>query len=125
MQRVETTNAQITASAPLDKIPVFLRGGKIVPRKLRLRRSSKLMYYDPYTLIIAYDSDLNAEGMLYLDDEYSTEYEHNPTDASAVREFVMTGGSKLTCRGKARIKVLTHSSALLLQANQRCHLRLL
>jgi len=100
LQRVETTSAQYTASAPLEKIPVFLRGGKIIPRKLRLRRSSKLMYYDPYTLVIAYDGDLNAEGMLYLDDEYSKEHEHNPADATAVREFTMTGGSKITCRGK-------------------------
>ena len=100
LQRVETTSAQYIASAPLDKIPVFLRGGRIIPRKLRLRRSSKLMYYDPYTLVIAYDGDLNAEGMLYLDDEYSMEHQNNPSEASAVREFTMIGGSKLTCRGK-------------------------
>merc|ERR1711871_600070 len=100
LQRVETTSAQYIASAPLDKIPVFLRGGRIIPRKLRLRRSSKLMYYDPYTLVIAYDGDLNAEGMLYLDDEYSMEHQNNPSEASAVRESTMIGGSKLTCRGK-------------------------
>merc|ERR1711991_486146 len=95
-----SSSSTVAVSAPLEKIPVFLRGGKIIPRKMRLRRSSKLMYYDPYTLVIAYDGDLNAEGMLYLDDEYSKEHEHNPADATAVREFTMTGGSKITCRGK-------------------------
>ena len=29
--------------APIDKIPVFQRGGTIVSRKMRIRRSSKMM----------------------------------------------------------------------------------
>ena len=35
----------VTVDAPIDKIPVFQRGGTIVPRKMRTRRSSKLMKY--------------------------------------------------------------------------------
>lgn len=35
----------VTIDAPIDKIPVFQRGGTIVPRKMRTRRSSKLMKY--------------------------------------------------------------------------------
>ena len=99
MTRILTDTAWVTVSAPLEKIPVFIRGGKIIPRKLRLRRSSKLMFYDPYTLLIAYDGDMNAVGSLYMDDEYSTEHS---SDASswALREFVMSGGSKITCRQK-------------------------
>ena len=61
LSRVDTASAAVTVPAPLEKIPVFLRGGKIIPRKMRLRRSSKLMFYDPYTLIIAYDGEMNAE----------------------------------------------------------------
>ena len=37
----------------LETIPVFIRGGSIIPRKDRPRRSSGLMKYDPFTLVIA------------------------------------------------------------------------
>lgn len=49
--------------------PVYQRGGSIVPRKLRLRRSAKLMITDPYTLYIALDANKKASGRLYMDDE--------------------------------------------------------
>lgn len=45
-------------NAPLDKIPVFQRGGSIVPRKMRVRRSSSLMASDPFTLIICLDKQV-------------------------------------------------------------------
>jgi mannosyl-oligosaccharide alpha-1,3-glucosidase len=38
---------RISVSTPLDKIAAFQRAGSIIPRKLRLRRSSKLMTKDP------------------------------------------------------------------------------
>jgi alpha 1,3-glucosidase len=38
--------------APLDTIPLLMRGGHIIPRKDRHRRSSSLMKFDPYTLVI-------------------------------------------------------------------------
>jgi alpha 1,3-glucosidase len=59
----------ITFSAPIDKIPVFQRGGSIIPRKLRLRRSTMLMKTDPYTLYVALDESGKAFGTLYMDDE--------------------------------------------------------
>jgi mannosyl-oligosaccharide alpha-1,3-glucosidase len=62
-------------AAPLEKIPVYLRGGKILPRKMRLRRSSKLMFYDPLTIMVALDREQRAEGYLYTDDEISFAYE--------------------------------------------------
>jgi alpha 1,3-glucosidase len=37
----------VSIDTPLDKIAVLQRGGSIIPRKLRLRRSSKLMINDP------------------------------------------------------------------------------
>lgn len=37
----------------LRQIPVFQRGGSIIPRKLRVRRSSSCMEHDPYTLYVA------------------------------------------------------------------------
>jgi alpha 1,3-glucosidase len=57
-----------TIGAALTKIPVFQRGGSIVPRKYRVRRSSALMVNDPYTLTVAVDKNGNAEGDLYFDD---------------------------------------------------------
>jgi len=55
-------------------IPVYQRGGAIVPRKLRPRRSSALMHNDPYTLFVALDSQGRAAGTLYLDDGISYDY---------------------------------------------------
>ncbi|KAG1705370.1 hypothetical protein DVH05_004301 [Phytophthora capsici] len=57
--------------APLDAIPVFHRGGTILPRKQRVRRSSELMRDDPLTLVVALDQHLEARGNLYVDDERS------------------------------------------------------
>ena len=66
----------VKIDAPLGKIPVFIRSGKIIPRKMRLRRSSKLMYYDPLTLVVAPSKSTgSAEGLLYLDDEHSLAHE--------------------------------------------------
>ena len=44
-------------AAPLPTIPVFQAGGTIVPRQMRLRRSSAQMGHDPYTLVVAADAD--------------------------------------------------------------------
>ncbi|EGZ24905.1 hypothetical protein PHYSODRAFT_350021 [Phytophthora sojae] len=57
--------------APLDAIPVFQRGGTILPRKQRVRRSSELMRDDPLTLVVALDQHFKARGELYVDDERS------------------------------------------------------
>ncbi|OWZ10062.1 Neutral alpha-glucosidase [Phytophthora megakarya] len=57
--------------APLDIIPVFHRGGTILPRKQRLRRSSELMHDDPLTLVVALDQHFKASAELYVDDERS------------------------------------------------------
>nr|XP_053642983.1 neutral alpha-glucosidase AB-like [Cherax quadricarinatus] len=63
-----------TVSAPRDKIPVYQRGGSIIPRKDRVRRASSLMRDDPYTLSVALDSYGKAQGTLYIDDEHTFEY---------------------------------------------------
>ncbi|CEG46354.1 alpha-glucosidase ii [Plasmopara halstedii] len=57
--------------APLDAIPVFHRGGTIIPRKQRVRRSSELMRNDPLTLVVALNHKFEAFGQLYVDDEHS------------------------------------------------------
>lgn len=63
-------------SVPVNsyKIPVYQRGGTIVPKKERIRRSAILMHDDPYTLIVTLDAAKQAKGTLYIDDEKSFEY---------------------------------------------------
>ena len=72
-------NCQITnifvssiVSATLDEpTPVFQRGGTIVPTLQRVRRSTKIMMNDPYTLIVALDENGKAKGHIYMDDGQS------------------------------------------------------
>ncbi|KAL3874005.1 hypothetical protein ACJMK2_037076 [Sinanodonta woodiana] len=65
-----------TINAGLDKVPVFQRSGSIIPRKLRIRRSSALMTDDPFTLFICLDSQGKASGELYVDDYHSLKYKN-------------------------------------------------
>ncbi|XP_032679832.1 neutral alpha-glucosidase AB isoform X2 [Odontomachus brunneus] len=60
----------------IHKVPVFQKSGTIVPRKMRIRRSTVPMKNDPYTLIVIADSNGMASGNLYIDDEASFEYRH-------------------------------------------------
>ena len=69
------SGSTITIPAPLDKIPLLMKAGHIVPRKDRPRRSSGLMRWDPYTLVITLGSNGEAEGDLYVDDGESYDYE--------------------------------------------------
>lgn len=75
----------VKMATPLEVIPVFIRGGSIIPRKLRLRRSSKLMFHDPYTLVVVLDSHAMAVGSVYMDDE--TSLDHEDFGKSTVRYF--------------------------------------
>ncbi|XP_063995699.1 neutral alpha-glucosidase AB isoform X2 [Diachasmimorpha longicaudata] len=60
----------------LHKIPVYQKSGTIVPRKMRIRRSTVPMKNDPYTLVVIADAEGKATGKLYIDDESSFEYRH-------------------------------------------------
>lgn len=62
-------------SAPLEKIPMLLKGGHIHARRDRERRSSTLMKHDPYTLVVSLDTEGNAKGYLYADDGESYAYQ--------------------------------------------------
>ncbi|VVT55417.1 uncharacterized protein SAPINGB_P004586 [Magnusiomyces paraingens] len=61
--------------APLNTIPMLLRGGHIHVRRDRPRRSATLMKYDPYTLVIALDKNGQAKGEMFIDDGESYNYE--------------------------------------------------
>ncbi|XP_055303269.1 neutral alpha-glucosidase AB-like, partial [Sitodiplosis mosellana] len=56
------------------KIPVYQRGGAVIPKKGLVRRASTLMKNDPYTLIVCLDRFKEANGTLYEDDEESYDY---------------------------------------------------
>jgi alpha 1,3-glucosidase len=89
----------ITVETPIHKIPVYQRGGSIVPKKMRVRRSSATMRNDPYTLIIALDTDAaskggSAEGDLYLDDEHS--FDSTKLGTFSRRRFSWSGNT-LSC----------------------------
>ncbi|KAI6229837.1 Glycosyl hydrolase family 31 protein [Aphelenchoides fujianensis] len=74
--KMHVSPGAVYVDTPLEKIPVYQRGGTIVPIRRRHRRSSKLMRNDPITLMIA--SELNrdfANGTLYLDDGESFAYQ--------------------------------------------------
>eukprot|EP00492_Amphilonche_elongata_P004975 TRINITY_DN566_c0_g1_i2.p2 TRINITY_DN566_c0_g1~~TRINITY_DN566_c0_g1_i2.p2 ORF type:complete len:148 (-),score=13.98 TRINITY_DN566_c0_g1_i2:12-455(-) len=70
------------------EIPVFYRGGYIIPEKHRKRRSSEQMKEDPYTLVIAASKSNFASGFLYLDDGSSLDYMRNEYE---LRRFEYSG----------------------------------
>lgn len=77
-------------TAPLEKIPILMQGGHIFARKDRPRRSSGLMKYDPYTLVVVLDRSGTATGELYVDDGETYEHEHG---AFIHRRFTYSDGS--------------------------------
>jgi alpha 1,3-glucosidase len=76
--------------APLEKIPLLMQGGHIIPRKDRPRRSSGLMKWDPYTLVVVLGSDGQAEGELYVDDGETFDYQQG---AYIHRRFKFSGST--------------------------------
>lgn len=74
---LEVAEGSLVVSVNDDYIPVYIRGGVIIPRQDQARRSSGLMYADPYTLIIALDSSFEASGYLYSDDCHTNAYQSN------------------------------------------------
>ena len=65
----------LTLDTPLSTFPLLLQGGNILPVRQRVRRSSPLMWQDPFTLIVALSKENTASGQLYLDDGETFGYE--------------------------------------------------
>ncbi|XP_065520845.1 neutral alpha-glucosidase AB isoform X2 [Lathamus discolor] len=75
----------------MSSVPVFQRGGTVVPRQERVRRSTECMRGDPVTLYVALSPQGTAEGDLFLDDGKSFEYE---TKARFLhRQFTFAGNT--------------------------------
>lgn len=83
---------EITVPSDIDTIPVFQRGGSIIARKLRLRRSTHMMFKDPYTLYIALDTSMKAKGSIYMDDEET--FDHERKAEYAIATFTADFSSK-------------------------------
>ncbi|XP_060520046.1 neutral alpha-glucosidase AB [Cylas formicarius] len=80
-------------SVDMDKYLAFYRGGSVIPRKDRPRRSSAVMHHDPFTLYVALDEKKTASGTLYVDDYHSFEYRNAKKYLYVNFSFV---GNKLT-----------------------------
>ncbi|KAL7580793.1 hypothetical protein ACA910_001071 [Epithemia clementina (nom. ined.)] len=80
----------------MESIPVLQRGGSILSRKLWLRRSSQLMKSDPYTLFVALDRSLQAQGKLYMDDEETFKYATHDEYAFASFYMDLSGSSSMS-----------------------------
>ncbi|KAF2113743.1 glycosyl hydrolases family 31-domain-containing protein [Lophiotrema nucula] len=81
-----------TVQAPLEKIPLLMQGGNIIPRRDRPRRSSGLMKFDPFTLVVVLGKDGNAEGTLYIDDGETFDYQ---VGAFIHRKFAFSGARSI------------------------------
>lgn len=84
-----TGSGDVEQDVALDRMIVFQRGGTIVPKQERRRRSTAAMAYDPFTLLVALNAVEEAEGELYLDDGKSYQYR---SGAYAVRRFTFSNG---------------------------------
>ncbi|KAI4540416.1 hypothetical protein MG293_009457 [Ovis ammon polii] len=66
----------VKISVTLDAIPVFQRGGSVVPIKTTIGRSTGFMTDSPYGLRVALSTKGSAMGEFYLDDGHSFQYLH-------------------------------------------------
>ena len=97
VRRAGAAPGEMSVSAPLEKIPVFIRGGAVVPRQMRPRRASAAMRDDPFTLVVALDAAHSATGWLYLDD--GSTYDFARKDAFRLKRFEyapVVGASRMT-----------------------------
>lgn len=101
------------AEATLDQgVPVFQRGGTIVPTRERARRSTASMKADPYTLHVALDSAGGASGELYMDDGDSEAYEQGAFLKYAIQCSAGTLTYKSAPTGAGNAVALAESTGL-------------
>lgn len=81
----------LVVKSDIDKIPVYQRGGSVLARKLRHRRSTQMMIKDPYTLYIALNESNYASGKVYMDDEHSFSHEGSDGKFGESEIFVQWG----------------------------------
>lgn len=89
----QPANRKFNATASMDSIRSYVRGGSMVTLKERPRRSTVQMAGDPITLVIALDKAGQAWGELYVDDGRSYAFLRG---AYAYRSFHFTADGRLT-----------------------------
>lgn len=67
LYRLRHLNPFFLSVASHVQIPVFQRGGSVICRKDRVRRSSSCMENDPYALYVALNSQVNPCPVMYTD----------------------------------------------------------
>ncbi|KAK0626408.1 glycosyl hydrolases family 31-domain-containing protein [Immersiella caudata] len=84
----------VRVDSPMNKIPLLMQGGHIFARRDRPRRSSALMKWDDYTLVVTIGRDGKfAEGDLYVDDGESYDFEKGQY---IHRKFVLEAGKTIS-----------------------------
>ncbi|KAG2393199.1 hypothetical protein C9374_009776 [Naegleria lovaniensis] len=61
------TDGYADVNAPLDTMPIHIRGGYIIPKQTP-GLSTAQQKFNPYNLVVALDSNQKAQGYLFLDD---------------------------------------------------------
>jgi alpha-glucosidase len=84
-----TAGQNVTISAPLGHIPVYVRGGYVIPLQ-QPEMTTDLARQQSYSLLVALSTDGVANGTLYIDDGESVDLSKNKTVS-----FSVVGG-KLT-----------------------------
>ncbi|XP_042639632.1 neutral alpha-glucosidase C [Orycteropus afer afer] len=95
----------------LDTIPVFQRGGSVVPVKTTTGKSTGWMTNSPYGLRVALSSKGSAVGDLYLDDGHSFQYFHQKQFLH--RKFSFCSGVLInsnSLNGKDQLVAFTYSA---------------
>jgi mannosyl-oligosaccharide alpha-1,3-glucosidase len=87
---------------------------------MRLRRSSKLMYFDPFTLVVAPTAAGKAHGTLYLDDEHTLAHEN--VGAFVHRAFTFEN-NVLTCSAAPAANSGAAGSGVVLASNSKAEYR--
>ena len=98
LYRTAAQGKNITVAAGLHQVPLFIRGGSIVPTRERPRRTSAAMRRDPITLRVALDTSSAARGELYLDDGVTFSHQEGQIVWREIRSEKAGKGIKLSSR---------------------------
>lgn len=98
-----------------DHVPVFVKSGQILPKRMRRRRSAASMAADPYTIFIYGDQ---AKGTLYIDDGFT----HDFMQGSYIYDELEFDGTTLQERPGPTLPALGPSKGL--PDSERSHRRI-
>ena len=87
-------NSTHTIPAPIEKLPTFQRGGSVIVRKSKARRNTEVMKQDPVTIMIALDTNMEAQGENYEDEGEGYSY-HKEDDYVRSQIIVEENGTKI------------------------------